>query len=81
MNKEIKRHIEHIEHGDWLVSADANSVLETLCINLIFGSKKGAAANFLGKLCKALICQWAFLAMKCSTFFLSHHNLTMLELG
>ena len=42
MNKEIKI---HIEHGDWLVSADAKSVLETLCINLIIGSKKGSCCQ------------------------------------
>ena len=36
------------EHGDWLVEADAKSVSETWCINLIFGNKKGLLlATFL----------------------------------
>ena len=41
-------------------------------------AKRARCCQLFGKLCKALICQSAFLTMQCSTFF---PKLTLLELG
>ena len=73
-----KQRLGNPEHGDWLVEADAKSVSETLCINLIFGNKKGLLlATFLPNCAKN---PWSvsrhFLRCNVAHFFPNHRNLT-----